>query len=163
MNEEKFWETIELAWSDAPKFDTRRRDALESNDEDLLEDIADDLNRLFLENYVDRLQDLSKDELTAYIRIFESKLYQLDRLDTHEFTDGSDDGFLYCRCFIVALGREYFEAVDKNPSHATFDLEAESVGFAMYRAYEEMFGEEFERNLVHCIESGSNPEGWPEN
>ena len=37
---------------------------------------------------------------------------------------------------------------------------AETFGFSMYQFYEEKFGEEFERNTVHCIESGSNINGW---
>jgi len=41
-------------------------------------------------------------------------------------------------------------------------LEAQGFGFEAYFLYEKLFNEEFERNSIHCIESGSNPEGWKE-
>ncbi|MET8089612.1 hypothetical protein [Micromonospora sp. NPDC005220] len=48
--------------------------------------------------------------------VVERKLHDIDREDIHEVTDGSDDGFLYARGFIVALGRAYYEAVRTRPA-----------------------------------------------
>jgi hypothetical protein len=162
MTEARFWDLIEWAWKDSPKLELRRADAVTTNDEDLLEDLVWPLQSEICENYIDRLSDLSKDELTAFIRIFEEKLYKIDRQEIHEYTDGSDDGFLYCRCFIVAMGQRYYEMVDADPSAAAFDLDAERFGFAAYDIYEEKFDEEFDRGRIHNIESGSNADGWPE-
>lgn len=53
-----------------------------------------------------------------------------------------------------------YPMIDKNPKKATMDLEAEGFGFAAYQVYEEKFGQEFNRNSVHCIESCSNEEKW---
>jgi hypothetical protein len=90
----------------------------------------------------------------------ERKLFQIDRKDIQAYTDGSDDGFLYCRCFIVGMGKAYYEMIEENPSKATCDAEAEIVGFIGYIVYQELFDEEFERYTVHNIESCSNAEGW---
>lgn len=160
MNETEFWEIIEKAWADAPLPAERRAKALENNDEELLEELSGELSESILENYNKRLRALDKTKLTTFIRILEEKLYNLDRQEIHEYTDGSDDGFLYCRCFIVGMGKRYYETVNSKPSAASLDLEAESFGFSAYQIYKEKFGEEFDRNAVHCIESGSNQNGW---
>jgi hypothetical protein len=65
------------------------------------------------------------EELTSLDRVVERKLYDLDREDVHEVTDGSDDGFLYARGFIVAMGKDFYGAVLANPSvagDASFEL-----------------------------------------
>ena len=46
---------------------------------------------------------LPKDELLQFDRILERKLYDIDRSEIHEYTDGSDDGFLYCRGFGIGI------------------------------------------------------------
>jgi hypothetical protein len=160
MTEPEFWEIIELSWRDSPALDKQRAKAIKKNDEELLEELSGELEDTILENYARRLSALDKEDFVDFLRFLEEKLYRLDREDIHEFTDGSDDGFLYCRCFILGMGEQYYNMVDKDPSAATMDLEAESFGFSAYQVYEEKFGEEFERYAVHCIESGSNNSGW---
>jgi hypothetical protein len=160
MTEQEFWKIIELSWKDLPNADKKRADALETNDEELLEELSEFLTGEILEKYKKRLLLLDKKEFTEFIHILEERLFNLDREEIHEFTDGSDDGFLYCRCFILGMGEEYYNLIDKNPSKAKFDLEAESFGFSVYQIYEEKFGEEFDIYSVHCIESGSNQTGW---
>ncbi|MEA5428893.1 DUF4240 domain-containing protein [Arcicella lustrica] len=160
MNESVFWEIIESSWADSPSLNKKRAKALISNDEELLAELSEELSETILENYDKRLLKLSKEDLTAFIHILEEKLYNIDREDIHEYTDGSDDGFLYCRCFILGMGKEYYDMIDKEPSKATMDLEAELFGFSAYQQYEEKFGEEFERNSIHCIETCSNGNGW---
>ncbi len=162
MNETSFWELIESSWSDSPGLNEKRAKALINNDEELLTELSGELSETILENYNKRLLQLSKDDLIAFIRILEKKLYNIDRDDIHEYTDGSDDGFLYCRCFILGMGQQYYNMIDNEPSKATMDLEAELFGFSAYQQYEEKFGEEFDRGSVHCIESGSNTNGWIE-
>lgn len=75
----------------------------------------------------ERLFQLPADELLAFDRILERKFYDLDRREVHDETDGSDDGFLYCRGFIVAVGREYYDAVNVNPMLASAGLECEDI------------------------------------
>jgi hypothetical protein len=160
MTEQHFWELIETSWAVSPELNESRSKALQTNNEEDLEKLSVQLGDTILENYRQKLFLLDQENLTKYIHILEEKLYKIDREEIHEYTDGSDDGFLYCRCFIIGMGKEYYKMVDKNPAKATPDLEAEDFGFLAYKVYQEKFGEEFERNSVHCIESGSNTDDW---
>lgn len=160
MTEQEFWKIIELSWEDSPDLFKKRANALETNDEELLEDLSEVLSDKIFENYQKRLFQINKQELTDFIHILEEKLFNIDREEIQEFTDGSDDGFLYCRCFIVGMGEQYYKMIDKEPAKATMDLEAEGFGFLAYEVYKERFGEEFERSSVHSIESVSNQEAW---
>ncbi len=160
MIQQNFWEIIESAWAASPKLDKKRVTALKTNDEELLQELSEELQETILENYTKLLSTLSKDDLTKFIHTLEERLYKIDREEIHEYTDGSDDGFLYCRCFVLGMGENYYNMVDKDPSKATMDLEAESFGFSAYEVYKEKFGEEFDRNSLHCIESCSNKNGW---
>ena len=72
-----------------------------------------------------QLDRLSAADLLAFDRILERKQYDIDRQEVQEHTDGSDDGFLYARGFIVAAGRGYYDAVNADPSVALTDLECE--------------------------------------
>jgi len=160
MTEQKFWEIIEMSWADSPKLYKQRAKALKSNDEEILEELSGELEDTILENYNRRLLALDKEELTKFIHILEERLYNIDREEIQEHTDGSDDGFLYCRCFILGMGQQYYDMVDKEPSKATMDLEAEMFGFSAYSIYEEKFEEEFDRYSIHSIETCSNENGW---
>jgi Protein of unknown function (DUF4240) len=160
MTEQHFWEIIETAWRASPELYELRSKALRTNNEEDLEELSVELGDAILENYRQNLLLLDQETLTNYILILEEKLYKIDREEIHEYTDGSDDGFLYCRCFILGMGEEYYKMVDKNPAKAAMDLEAEDFGFLVYTIYKEKFGEEFARNSVYCIESGSNKADW---
>jgi hypothetical protein len=41
------------------------------------------------------LEQLSQNDLLAFDQILERKLFEIDRAEVQEQTDGSDDGFLY--------------------------------------------------------------------
>ncbi|MWW23327.1 DUF4240 domain-containing protein [Algibacter lectus] len=160
MTEEKFWKIIEKSWQDSPELKKKRDEA--NNDENSLEQLSYQLEEDITENYIKRLSKLKKEELTKFIHILEERMYHIDRKEIHTYTDGSDDGFLYCRCFILGMGKSYYELIDKTPSKAKFDLEAEGFGFSAYQVYEELFNEEFDRYSKHSMESCSNSEGWIE-
>jgi hypothetical protein len=162
MNEQKFWQLIEDAWESLPLLNDLRQEALHTNDTSLFEGLSFGLDDEVTEAIEERLHTLEKEELTKFIHIFEEKLHQIDREEIHAHTDGSDDGFLYCRGFIVGMGETYYTMVDQNPAKATMDAEAESVCFIGYQVYKDKFGEDFERNSIHSTESGSNPRGWRE-
>jgi len=160
MTLDSFWNIIELAWKDNSSLEQLRREAIESNEEELLFRLSEALSDAILASYKKRLAGLSKEELTSFIHHLEERMYHIDRQEIHEYTDGSDDGFLYCRCFIVGMGKEYYTIVDENPSKATADAEAESFGFSAYGIYEELFNEAFDRYTHHSMESCSNADHW---
>ncbi|NLR57212.1 DUF4240 domain-containing protein [Chitinophaga polysaccharea] len=160
MNESRFWEIIEQAWQASPALLEMRSTALETNDAVVIEDLTSEVYGAITNNIRDILLGLDKEALTGFNHLMEEKLYHIDRKDIHAYTDGSDDGFLYCRCFIVGMGKNYYDKIDRDPAMATSDAEAEIVGFIGYMVYQELFGEEFERNTIHCIETCSNSRGW---
>jgi hypothetical protein len=160
VTEQLFWTIIEAAWADSPTLHKDREKALRTNDEELLAALSEEIESTLVEKYRKRLLLLGKEDLTSFIHILEERLYNIDREEIHKYVDGSDDGFLYGRCFVVSMGEEYYNMVDKDPSKATMEAEAEFFGFTAYGVYEEKFDEEFERNTHHCIESGSNTEHW---
>ncbi|MFY0254436.1 DUF4240 domain-containing protein [Chitinophaga sp. 30R24] len=160
MNEFTFWQIIEGAWAASPELLAMRDLALKTNDPALIEELTGELYGTITNNIKDILLALPKEELAGFNLQMEEKLYRIDRKDIHEYTDGSDDGFLYCRCFIVGMGKSYYERIEEDPSWATCDAEAEIVGFIGYVAYKEKFGEDFRRYSVHSIESCSNYRGW---
>jgi hypothetical protein len=160
MNEQNFWKLIESAWATVPLLDELRREALKTNQADLFEGLSFGLDDEVSEALEERLCELDKEDLTRFNHLMEEKLFRLDREEIHRHTDGSDDGFLYCRGFIVGMGEQYYNLVLANPSKATTDAEAESIPFVGYQVYEDQFGEAFPRESVYPIASGSNPDGW---
>jgi len=162
MKQDAFWEIIEKSWLDSSKLHQQREEAVKNNNEESLEQLSYKLEDIITNNYVNRLSKLSKNELTNFIHILEERIYNIDRKEIHTHTGGSDDGFLYGRCFIVGMGKNYYDMIDKTPSKAKFDLDAEGFGFSAYQVYEDLFEEEFDRNSTHCIESCFNENGWKE-
>ena len=160
MNEQHFWELIESAWTSVPLLDELRREALKTNGADLFEGLSFGLDDEVSEALEERLRELPREDLVKFNHLMEEKLFRLDREEIHRHTDGSDDGFLYCRGFIVGMGERYYHLVLANPAQATTDAEAESIPFVGYQVYEDRFGEAFPRESVYSIASGSNPDGW---
>src|SRR5690349_2281203 len=118
---------IEVAWGTVGgKTKSRQRLAQGQLSEGLAYSLEEDLEEV-IRALREQLASLSADDLLEFDRILERKLYDIDRADIQERTDGSDDGFLYCRGFIVAMGREYYEAVRANPAVAVTDAECEEM------------------------------------
>jgi len=107
----------------------------------------------------EQLSRLLIGELLAFDRMLERKLSDIDRADIHEQTGGSEDGFLYCRGLIVALGRGYYEAVQRNPAVAVVDAECREICYLSWNLYQERFGEVPASEISR--ESCSNVTGWP--
>lgn len=70
----------------------------------------------------------------------------------------SDDGFEYFRCWLIAQGREFFEATLKNPEHAAKrievgdEAECEDLLYVAPKAYEIKTGQELPpRKTKHLI------------
>ncbi|MEU7524535.1 DUF4240 domain-containing protein [Saccharothrix sp. NPDC042600] len=163
--EARFWALLEQAWAGAGAEAARARRALVRRDPE--EDDGFDQAAVLeeqVEGVLDRLTELCADmtsgELTALDRVGERKLYDIDREDVHEHTDGSDDGFLYARGFIVVLGREFYEAVARDPRLAVDDASAEDFCYFFAHLHEERFGEFPETGSGISRESGANQAGW---
>jgi uncharacterized protein DUF4240 len=162
-DEARFWSLVESAWQrvgDEPS--ALRRNLLTSGNDEAAEVIGAHLDT-FLEHLTALSADLSDTELTDLDRVLERKMYDLDRADIHEVTDGSDDGFLYCRGFIVALGREYYEAVTADPSLAVEDAECAMMAYFFAYRYGERHDDEFpDTGSGISRETCSNKAGWAE-
>ena len=160
MDESRFWTIIQGAWASVGGYQATRRQ--------LAQGISDDEAVRELEGALDEvmraleaaLELLDAPELLTFDRILERKLYDIDRAEVHEATDGSDDGFLYARGFIVALGQEFYEAVNANPSKALMDFDCEAMCYPSRWLYEQKFGEMPASGISR--ESVSNQAGWAE-
>jgi hypothetical protein len=76
-------------------------------------------------------------------------------------TDGSDDGFLYARGFIVALGRTSMRRWVADPRMAVLDAEWEEMCYFFARLHDERFGGFPDTGSGISRESGFSPLGWP--
>ncbi|RJL22566.1 DUF4240 domain-containing protein [Bailinhaonella thermotolerans] len=115
----------------------------------------------FLDNLAGMTRDLPAGELADLDRSVERLLHDIDRAEVHAATDGSDDGFLYARGFIVALGREFYRAVDADPRMAVLDAECEEMAYFFARLHAERFGGYPVTGSGISRESGSNRRGRP--
>jgi len=84
-----------------------------------------------------------KEDSITFGRRLDEVLERLDREDINDVTDGSDDGFLYARLWIVSHGREYYEAALANPATAqdAEDADNEQFYYSAMRAYKALGGE----------------------
>jgi hypothetical protein len=159
MDDKRFWSMIEDAWQDAEgSAPARKKLAQGKLDEEGAMELAQQSLDAFAPALQTSLEQLAKDELLQFDRILERKLYDIDRADIQECTDGSDDGFLYARAFIVAAGQSYYEAVSKNPSRAMMELECEDLCYLPVRVYSQKFGQMPDSDISR--ETGSNKAGW---
>jgi hypothetical protein len=159
MDETKFWAMIESAWAKTGGWNESRTRLLagEEVDSNELMEAAQEM----IPHLEAALKSLNQDELLAFDRIAERKLYDIDREEIQEFTDGSDDGFLYCRGFILAAGQAYYDEVNANPSRAMMNAECEDFCYLALHLYEDIF-----EAIPHSgisRESRRNPAGWKAN
>jgi hypothetical protein len=159
-DEARFWDLIESAWAalgDEPARLRREQVATPPGADRYALDAWLDQ---FLEQLTAACAGLSARELTDLDRVCERKLYDVDREDIHEETDGSDDGFLYARGYIVALGRAYYEAVSADPGLAVMDAECEAMCYFFTHLHEKNFGGWPETGSGISRESFNNRAGW---
>src|SRR5438046_2050417 len=122
MNETQFWSMIEEAWSAAGGWNEERNELANGRlSDNKLSDLVEALDEV-IPALRARLQSLNQHDLFAFDRILERKLWDIDRAEIQEVTGGSDDGFLYARGFIVAAGRDFYDAVNAKPSRARMDV-----------------------------------------
>jgi hypothetical protein len=160
MTESRFWSLIESAWQSVGGKAKARQKLAEGK----LSDERAELLVEALEEVISALRglldQLPAKELLAFDRILERKLYDIDRQEVQEHTDGSDDGFLYARGFIVAAGQGYYDAVNANPAVALMDLECEEMCYLSWHLFREKFGEPPPSDISR--ESCSNAAAWPD-
>lgn len=166
VDEDRFWSLLEGAWATqrAEVNQARRLLATRTPDpdaDDALVAVVEEALEGVLGQLAAASQDLSASELTDLDRVVERKLYDLDRADVQAVTDGSDDGFLYARGFILALGRDFYAAVMRDPSLAVLDGECEELCYFFAHLHDKRFGDYPETGSGISRESGSNPTGWP--
>lgn len=159
MDDNCFWAMIETAWQTVGgKSKVRRKLAEGRLSEELSEELLESLEEV-IPSLRESLSLVSAADLLAFDRILERKLYDIDRAEIQEYTGGSDDGFLYARGFVVATGKEYYDAVNANPSVAMMDLECEEMCYLSLHIHEDKFGEVPQSGISR--ESCSNKAGWP--
>jgi hypothetical protein len=159
MDEKRFWSIIEEAWQEVDgSAAARKKLARGTLDEDGALELAEQAVSEFIPALRASLDPLPRDELLEFDRILERKLYNIDRAAIQEHTDGSDDGFLYARDFIVAAGQAYYDAVSNEPSRALMDLECEDMCYISFHVFAEKFGEMPHSGISR--ETGSNKAGW---
>ena len=107
----------------------------------------------------EQLDSLPAEELLTFDRTLERELYDIDRAEIQERTAGSDDGFLYCRGFMVGKGREYYEAVRANPDIAVADAEYEEMCYLPWHLHNKKFSEVPPSGISR--ETRSKASGWP--
>ncbi len=159
LDESRFWAMIERAWKKVGGAIKARGRLIE--DEFTEEDLVCVLDAM--DNFIPALRGqmyvLSPEELLAFDRILERKLSDLDRPDLYERVDGTDEGFLAVRGFIVASGQACYDAVRANPYLAVPELECEELPFMVRKLYERQFGKMPRSEISR--ESRRNPEHWP--
>ena len=168
MDEVRFWQLIDAAWQADPRLQHFQAAVLTTIDSaekqaallqsEVAAEAAIPQEELLIETLRTRLDTLTKEELLQFDRIMECKLYAIDRADIHQFTDGSDDGFLYCRGFIVALGRDFYGAVNAKPANALVDFECYAITYLSQELFQEKFGKMPASGISR--ESFSNTAGW---
>ncbi len=147
MNNEDFWKLISLV-------DT---DALDEGDEDGA-----------VERLTEVLAKIGESEIGEFEELLAQHLYKLDGkkwCDESGDSSRSTDGFLYARCYVVAKGQPYYEAVLGNPSlmPKSYDEWAESLLYVATQAWAEATGkdeEDFELFPSVSYETGSNESQW---
>lgn len=168
-DEERFWGLVEEAWAPLGAEVDQARRALGHRKPGFSEDlygkppltVVEAALEGFLSNLGSLGEGLSAEELTDLDRVVERKLYDIDRVDIQAVTDGSDDGFLYARGFVVALGRDFYAAVAADPKKAVPDAECEEMCYFFAHLHRERYRAFPDTGSGISRESCSNPIGWP--
>lgn len=106
-DEARFWALIEAAWTPLGPEVRQARQVLVIRPAGSPADtsVVSGALRVFLDILAGRCRGLTAAELTCLDRVAERKPWKINRAGIFAVTGGSDDGFLYARGFIVAMGR----------------------------------------------------------
>lgn len=163
-DERRFWSLLEAAWeAQGDKPNVQREALVTRNLDDDEEPDTRAVNRALDKVVAALRKELSKmtsAELTAIDSVMERKLYDIDRAEIQAVTDGSDDGFLYARGWILAMGEQFYDAVDNDPRVAICDEECEEMCYLAAHVHNTKFGDWPKRKSKISRESCSNADGW---
>jgi len=114
------------------------------------------------------LEGLTENELDAFDELLAQQLYNIDGkmyADNAGESAGSDDGFLYARCYVVARGRDYYERVKQDPRQMpkTLDQWCESLLYPHRNAWANLTGRDVSESPFTAsvsYETGSNRALW---
>ena len=120
----------------------------------IIEDSKGNINKLG-----SLLNDLNKSNLIMFDRIMEKKLYDLDNPKLQEYADGSEDGFLYARGYIIFQGKDYYNSILVDLSRAEMNKENEDICYMALHLYEDKFNEKVPLSGI-SRETGSNKKYW---
>lgn len=148
MTRDDFWRLI----------DNIDRDALADGDEDAA-----------IAPLQKKLTSLTVPDLEEFEEYLSQCLYALDGqvfADESGESGDSDDAFLYARCYVVARGKEHYEATLKNPKlmPKTLDQWCEALLFphrGVWASLRGMDESEWTFDASVSYESGSNEKLWP--
>ncbi len=155
MGDEQFWALIEKAWAKL-KAKAKRRLELLAEDPEAMEELVETKVRPWIGVHLSQLED---EDVAAFGETLAEKLFRLDRRELADALEGGDDGFLGARCFVVAMGREYFEKVLADPTQAVPGPELEKLTLLVTSIWRHRF------NLdppapKYAIETGTNLDEW---
>jgi hypothetical protein len=153
-------DTAKIATS--PMDDNQFWELISAIDQNALANGAEDVA---LNGLITALSRLPAGEVESFHLTLTDKLYDLDTSAHYEVAGGGDDGFLYTRCYVVALGRESYEDALKDPTKMPSEdqfLWLEGLLFAPSRAWAEIT-EDDPMNFPDpekSYETGSNADAW---
>ena len=163
-DEARLWELVDAAWAPLGiEVNQVRRELASRPAGGQVEGlpVLKGTREAFMDSLTSRARELTAEELTALDRVVERKLYDIDSADLHAVTGGSDDGFLYARGFVVAMGREFYYAVAADVQMAVPWAELEEMCYFFAHLYCERYGSFPDTGSSISRESCSNPAGWP--
>jgi hypothetical protein len=163
-DEARLWALMEAAWAPLGAEVNQVRHVLAARPPSgQLDDlpVLKNAREAFLDSLTSRCRELTGEELIALDRVVERKLYDIDSADLHAVTGGSDDGFLYARGFIVAMGRRFYYAVAADLRMAVPWAEFEEMCYFFAHLHVERCGSFPDTGSGISRESCSNPTGWP--
>ncbi len=160
--ESSFWSLIDLAWEHVSPETQAFRQALLRHEAGNVIDAVNEPFREFIHTLSSLTEEMTSDELTSLDRVLERKLYDIDRADIHRVTSGTDDGFLYLRGFIVAMGKDFYNAVNLSPKVAEPypDADCEDMCYLFAQLHDDRFGRFPDTDSGICRETGSNITKW---
>ena len=170
MNEDDFWKLIEDLWDIVNEEKYKRMiiaipKEYPENASELGKKFEDVMEQKVFPRLEKELRCMSKEESFSFNQILEKKLYDLDTREIHEYVEGSDDGFLYHRGFIVGMGKEYYYSILNDPSKGLLRLRSEDFAYMTRAIHHERFSDQenidsFTEGISR--ETCSNLEGWKE-
>ena len=118
-----------------------------------------------VEPLVNALAKVSPEDIGGFAEVLAQRLYALDGrkyADEAGESKGSDDAFLYARCFVVAQGESYYRSVLADPTRMPKSLQqwCEPLLEVASIAHEGATGEPREFETSVSYETGSHRAQW---